>query len=180
MSILKQLAAKQKRIEALEQAARAAHSQHKTDLAEHQQRVSRLQHQLATLQTHSQAPQAASSHRSPAVLQLKKPLLLQRQAQGHGQLSGTSFQEVGYEGQVQLAAQAEQVARLQQEATVADRQLEKLSNLLEAQKAHAGRLEVQLDSKADAAKSRFAKVSLPLLSGLGGSGGEGVTVCTIC
>ena len=157
VTMIKQLSAKQQRIEALEQAARAAHSQHQTDLAEEHRQVSRLQQQLTSLHKHLEAVQAVSIRSSRAQSKAKKPQLLQQQESG--QLSISSLQELLYAAQCQLAEQAQQIARLQQEASIADTQLEKLTNMLQAQEAHTQRLEVQLDSKADAAKSRFSKVS---------------------
>jgi len=157
VTILRQMNAKQKRIEALEQAARAVNSQHQTDLAEQRQQVSRLRQQLGSLHKHLEAVQAVSIKSGRAQSKAKKPMLVQQQ--DSDQLSVRSLQELLYAAQCQLAEQAQQIAKLQQEATAADTQLEKLTNLLQAQEAHSQRLEVQLDSKADAAKSRFAKVS---------------------
>lgn len=166
------MGAKQKRIEALEEAARAAQSQHQTDLTELHQQTRPLQQEVTSLQRHSDSLQAVSTRTSTSTqAKAKKPLMLQQQDPGQ-QLSVSSLQELLYGAQCQLAEQAEQIARLQQEASVTDTQLEKLSNLLQPQEAHAQRLEVQLDSKADAAKSRFAKVSSWGLH-------EMIVICTI-
>ncbi|KAL3140293.1 hypothetical protein ABBQ38_004561 [Trebouxia sp. C0009 RCD-2024] len=160
-SLLHQVGTKQKRIEALEQAARAAQAQHKTDQAEHQQQVWQLQQQLLSQErqaSHAQAGTAninsSSSHRLAGTPKSNKHLALPE----FSGLSINGLQELLYAAQCQLVEQAEQIARLQQEANVADTQLEKLSNLLQAQEAHAQRLELQLDSKTDAAQSRFAKL----------------------
>ena len=168
-SLVTQISAKQKRIEALEQAARAAQAQLKTDRAEHQQQVWQLQQQLLSQERQSSHAQAGSSHshstsRHMAVLPQPKQHLLQ--LPNSSGLSISSLQELLYASQGQLAEQSEQIARLQQEANVADTQLEKLSNLLQAQEAHTQRLELQLDSKTDTAKSRFAKVRLTLCGNL--------------
>ena len=144
--------AKQKRIEALEQAARAVQAQHKTDLAEQYQQVWQLQQEVSDLQQHAAAD---AGGRGKAAGRLKGPFSLQDTSQ----LSASHLQGLLGAAQTQLADQAEQIARLQHEAVAADRQLEKLSNLLQAHEAHSQRLEVQLESKTDAAKSRFAKVS---------------------
>ena len=164
-----QLGAKQKRIEALEQAARAAQAQLKTDQAEHQQRVWQLQQQLLSQERLSSHAQAGSSNSTSwhmtSILQPKQqPKQQLVQLPDSGGLSTSSLQELLYASQCQLAEQSEQIARLQQAANVADTQLEKLSNMLQAQEAHSQRLELQLDSKTDAAKSRFAKVRQPLCS----------------
>ena len=155
--------AKQKRIEALEQAARAAQAQLKTDQAEHQQQVWQLQQQLLSQERQSSHAQAGSSnckHNSTSRHMTATPQPKQQleQLPNLSGLSISSLQELLYASQCQLADQSEQIARLQQAANVADTQLEKLSNLLQAQEAHTQRLELQLDSKTDAAKSRFAKV----------------------
>lgn len=153
---------KQKRIEALERAARAAQAQHRTDQAEQQQHILQLQQQLLSQErqaSHAQAGSTnSSSSRMPATPRPNKHLA----SPDLSVLSISSLQELLYAAQCQLVEQAEQIARLQQEANVADTQLEKLSNLLQAQEAHAQWLELQLDSKTDAAKSRFAKVSIQL------------------
>ena len=155
VAILKQLSAKQKRIEALEQAARAAQAQHRTDLAEQQQLVWQLQQQMADLQQQEAADSSDRSSSGKAVAWQERSLHLQDAAQ----LSTSPFQELLSASRLQLAEQAEHIVRLQQDAVVADEQLEKLTNLLQAHEAHTQRLEAQLESKADAAKSRFAKVS---------------------
>lgn len=153
-AIIKQLSAKQRRVEALEQAARAAQAQHKTDLAEQRQQIWQLQQQLSDLRPGAEAHIHGIGSPGRAALWLHRPLL-----QDASQLSASHLQELLADAQRQLAEQAEQIARLQQEAVAADKQLEKLANLLQAHEAHSQRLEMQLDSKADAAKSRFAKVS---------------------
>lgn len=160
-SLLTQLGAKQQRIEALEKTARASQAQLKTDRAEHQQQLWQLQQQLLSQErqfSHAQAGSSNSSSSRHSIVdpQGKKQLALLPNPSG---LSSSSLQELLFASQCQVAEQAEQIARLQQEANVADTQLEKLSKLLQAQEAHTQRLELQLDSKTDAAKSRFAKVS---------------------
>lgn len=160
-SLLTQLGAKQQRIEALEKTARASQAQLKTDRAEHQQQLWQLQQQLLSQErqfSHAQAGSSNSSSSRHLIVdpQGKKQLALLPNPSG---LSSSSLQELLFASQCQVAEQAEQIARLQQEANVADTQLEKLSKLLQAQEAHTQRLELQLDSKTDAAKSRFAKVS---------------------
>ena len=157
MSLQRQMSAKQTRVDALERAARAAQSQHKTDLNEQHQHIWRLQQELASLQKQPATGQMASSRCGRTLSKPKKPMLPLNHASG--QLSVSNLQELLYAAQCQLAEQAEQIAKLQQEATIADAQLEKLTNLLQAHEAHTQRLEVQLDSKGDAAKSRFAKLS---------------------
>lgn len=157
-NLLKQLGTKQRRIEALEQAARAAQAQLKTDHAEHQQQLWQLQQQLLSQERQSSLAQAGSRNSSRHIPVTPKPKEQLALPDSSG-LSINGLQELLYGSQCQLAEQAEQIARLQQEANVADRQLEKLSNLLQAQEAHTQRLELQLDSKTDSAKSRFAKVS---------------------
>ena len=152
------MSAKQKRIEGLEQAARAAQAQHKTDITEQQQQVWQLQQQLLSQERQSSHAQAGSCTRS-CITTPKQGQQQHSATQHSGELSISALQELLFAAQSQVAQQAEQIARLRQEANVADTQLEKLSNLLQAQEAHAQRLELQLDSKTDATKSRFAKAS---------------------
>lgn len=166
-SLLEQISAKQKRIEALEQAARAAQAQHKTDVTEQQQQVWQLQQQLLSQERQSSHAQAGSRTRS-CITTPKQGQQKHSATQCSGELSISALQELLFAAQSQVAEQAEQIARLRQEANVADTQLEKLSNLLQAEEAHAQRLELQLDSKTGATKSHFAKVSVQpgdLLSG---------------
>lgn len=168
-SLLTQLGVKQQRIEALEKTARATQAQLKTDRAEHQQQLWQLQQQLLSQERRFSHAQAGSSNSSSSRHlnvdpQGKKQLALLPNPSG---LSSSSLQELLFASQCQVAEQAEQIAGLQQEANVADTQLEKLSKLLQAQEAHTQRLELQLDSKTDAAKSRFAKVSGVLCTQVG-------------
>lgn len=153
---------KQKRIEALEQAARAAQAQHKTDQAEHQQQVWQLQQRLLSQERQASHAQAGTTNTNSSICHrmagIPKPNKHLAQPD-LSELTINGLQELLYAAQCQLVEQAEQIARLQQEANVADTQLEKLSNLLQAQEAHTQRLELQLDSKTDAAQSCFAKVS---------------------
>ena len=160
-SLLKQSRVKQKRIEALEQAARAAQAQHKTDLAEHQQQLWQLQQKLLAQERQSSHAQACSSTTDMSPLHPRHQMQSQLQRDTDtSELSVSALQELVYEGQCQVADQAEQIAQLQKEAHAADTQLEKLSNLLQAQEAHTQRLEIQLDSTGDAAKPRIAKVTV--------------------
>lgn len=145
VTILRQMNAKQKRIEALEQAARAVDSQHQTDLAEQRQQASRLRQQLGSLHKHLEAVQAVSIKSGRAQSKAKKPMLVQQQ--DSDQLSVRSLQELLYAAQCQLAEQAQQLAKLQQEATVADKQLEKLTNLYKLRRPTASDLKSSLTAK---------------------------------
>lgn len=123
-----------------------------------QQQIEKLQHQVRSLQHQfgllAEDQQQQHRHAGKSFSKARRSLL-----QDASPGSTEALQNALAAAEQQIATQAELISRLQLEAVKGDRQLEKVTNLLESQEAHARRLEEQLDSKADFAKTRFAKLS---------------------
>ena len=134
-----------------------AHSQNRV-LSGKQQQVVKLQQQVKSLQHQfgllAEDQQQQHRHVSKSFSKAKRALL-----QDSEQDSLQALQACLAAAEQQLTSQAELISKLQREAVLADRQLEKVTILLQSQEAHGQRLEEQLDSKADSAKTRFAKLS---------------------
>ena len=134
-----------------------AHQQNRI-LSGKQQQVEKLQHQVRNLQHQfgllAEDQQQRHAHASRSFSKARRSLL-----QDTAHSSTEALQKALAAAEQQIATQAELVSSLQLEVVKADRQLEKVTNLLESQQDHARRLEEQLDSKADSAKTRFAKLS---------------------
>lgn len=135
-----------------------AQGQQNTLLSGKQQQVEVLQRQVRSLQHQfgllAEDQQQRHRHIGKSHSKVRRSLL-----QDTEQDSLQALQSALAAAEQQIATQAELVSKLQLEAVVADRQLEKVTNLLQSQEAHAQRLEEQLDGKADSAKTRFAKLS---------------------
>lgn len=140
------------------QDANAAYRHYNRVSSGKQQQAEMLQRQARSLQQQfgSMAEDQQHQHRhiGQSYSRAKRSLL-----QDTEQSSLQALQGAISAAEQQIAVQAELISKLRLEAIMADRQLEKVTNLLQSQESHAQRLEEQLNSKADGAKTRFAKLS---------------------